>query len=778
MVEESNRNTRGWDRVGTFLLRRSATDGRAQVMPGRMGGTTSRWRRFAVAFLIAAAAVAPSATLRAQSPGPAAPTYHDPGAASLHAAAMAHHAEHEDRLRAYEATVTQRIGVSLRTRLRDRTVYRAETAHRVFWNKDGPVAIEVLGLREQTPSGVEVEEFDPGLVDHVYEPDRDRLLLGGAGREAGGERDPDDFRVLHPLERDEARHYVFASGDTITLALPDGRLVRAVELRVSPRARSSNKIVGSLWIEPASGALVRATYRLAETLDVVRDVADVRQEDSEGEFRWVPGIFKPWTFELGVVTVDYALWEGDVWLPRRWRGEGLAAAGVVKIPAEFDRSYRFTRVATERPEDEPAAAVLPDGVGNFDATLLPGDDAYRRYAQERRSEGDSLRIFAPRDLEGLASSAHLPPPVWEDAPGFISRSELGEQRRRLDGVPVGAPASTPWWFRWGLQLPDLVRYNRVEGLSVGARGAVAPHVLGRPLSVTGTVRFGTADRHPNARIDLERTTLRRSLTLSGYHELAPTDEGARHLGVGNSLVAAAAGRDDGDYYRRTGAALAWTPSPTSRARYRVSLHSEYHESVDAHTRVALPRLWRGEGWAFRPNVDAEEGWEHALGIGVAPSWGTDPARVHAGLEAAGLISLGDLEHAVASLAGRLVLPLPGDLRLGLLAGGGIATSDVSPQRAFAVGGPGTLRGYAPRTLVGPCQARGRVEVQRALSFGGVSVFTDAGWAGTCAELEPSALMRSAGVGLSLVDGLIRFDLARGFDGPRSTRLDVYLDGLL
>jgi hypothetical protein len=401
-----------------------------------------------------------------------------------------------------------------------------------------------------------------------------------------------------------------------------------------------------------------------------------------------------------------------------------------------------------------------------------------RYAQERRSEGDSLQIFAPRDLERLASSAHLPPPVWEDAPGFISRGELGEQRRRLDGVPVGAPASTPWWFRWGFQRPDLVRYNRVEGLSVGARGAVAPHVLGRPLSVTGTVRLGTAT---GTRTHASTWSARRSggrSTLSGYHELAPTDEGARHLGVGNSLVAAVAGRDDGDYYRRTGAALAWTPSPTSRARYRVSLHSEYHESVDVHTRVALPRLWSDEGWAFRPNVDAAEGWEHALRVGVAPSWGTDPTRVHAGLEATGLVSLGDLEHAVASLAGRLVLPLPGELRLGLLAGGGVATSDVSPQRAFAVGGPGTLRGYAPRTLVGPCQARGRVEVQRAFSFGGLSVFTDAGWAGTCAELTPSAMMRSAGVGLSLVDGLVRFDLARGFDGPRSTRLDVYLDGLL
>ncbi|MEX2465868.1 MAG: hypothetical protein WD995_03095 [Gemmatimonadota bacterium] len=740
-------------------------------MERQRAGTTSRRSPVPTLFWSAVWLLSGAGAAAAQSMPSEAPVYVDAGASLLHGAAMRHHASHVDRLRAYEAVVRQRVGVALRTPLRDRTVYRAESAHRVFWRSDGPPSIEVLGLREQAGRGVEAQHFDQGFVDHVFEPDRDRLMFGRTELES--DSDPGDFRVLHPLEADGAGVYAFASGDTVTLALPDGRRVTAVELRVSPRTRHPTKITGSLWIEPETGALVRATYRLSESLDLVRDIEDMRDEDARGEFRWVPGIFKPWTFELSLITVDYALWDGAVWLPRRWRGEGLAVAGILRIPAEFDRSYRFTRVATEGASDE----VVRD-VASFDPAESRMGIPYRRIVDEKGGGADSLLLFVPADLGRLARSRDLPPPVWSDAPGFFAGEEVAEELRRLDQIPTGGPESMPRWFRWGFQRPDLVRYNRVEEFSVGARGAVLPELFGRPLSLTGTLRVGTGDRHPNIRLDAERTTLRRTVSLSAYHELAGTDEGARHLGLGNSLLAALAGRDDGDYYRRSGAALIWTPAPATRQWYRVSVHSEYHEAVAGRTRLALPRVWKDDGWAFRPNLTAEEGWEHALGIHLSPSWGTDPARTHAGLEATGMVSFGDLEHAIASLTGRFVLPLPGDLRMGLLAGGGVATSDVSPQRALSVGGPRTLRGYAPRTLVGPCQARTRVEVQRAFSFGGISVFSDAAWAGACDALTPSAAMRSAGLGLSLVDGLLRFDLARGFDGPASTRLDVYLDGLL
>jgi hypothetical protein len=37
---------------------------------------------------------------------------------------------------------------------------------------------------------------------------------------------------------------------------------------------------------------------------------------------------------------------------------------------------------------------------------------------------------------------------------------------------------------------------------------------------------------------------------------------------------------------------------------------------------------------------------------------------------------------------------------------------------------------------------------------------------------------SAGIGLSILDGILRLDSAWGWKGPSDWRLDLYLDGLL
>jgi hypothetical protein len=356
---------------------------------------------------------------------------------------------------------------------------------------------------------------------------------------------------------------------------------------------------------------------------------------------------------------------------------------------------------------------------------------------------------------------------------------------RLGGVTaasarseVGSEASVPAWFRWGFQRPDLVRFNRVEGLSVGVRGAVLADVSGRALSVTATARVGTADRHPTLGIELERTSLARSISAGLYHELAATDPAGRYLDFGNSLWAVLGGRDDGDYFRRSGARLSLAPGPGPRVRplFRIEVHSEYHEPVVNRTRISLARLWEQADWTFRPNVVASEGWEHALTVDVSPRWGGGPAGVRGGLHGTASGAVGDLAHARAKVTGDLTIPLGADIRLAVGAGAGVATSDAPPQRAHAVGGPRTLRGYPPRASVGPCGAHARAEVQRVFSFGGLGVWGDAGWAGSCQSLGAAGALESVGLGVSLADGIVRADLGRALDGSGRVRFDLYLDG--
>ena len=98
---------------------------------------------------------------------------------------------------------------------------------------------------------------------------------------------------------------------------------------------------------------------------------------------------------------------------------------------------------------------------------------------------------------------------------------------------ASALAQMPRTLRWGPQRPDLVRYNRVEALSMGARGQIRPQTPLGPVSVTATARLGIADLEPNVRIDLTRETVERRVTFGLFHELAAIDESARHLGIGN-----------------------------------------------------------------------------------------------------------------------------------------------------------------------------------------------------------------------------------------------------
>jgi hypothetical protein len=738
----------------------------------------------AVAALVVLGLVAP----RSASSQDEAPSYLDPTAAALHAAAVAERERVDDEIVQYTAKVKQRIAASLRTPLKDRTLYRMESAHRVFWRRDGEMLVQVLALREQTPVGVVESSENQGLFDQPFDPMDDRLLFGFADGDEDdlGEPDGDDFWFEHPLYPEYRGAYRFASGDTLTLSLPDGRRVRAIELQVVPKRASVHRMTGSLWIEPETGALVRAVYRLSETFDAVRDIPDLRAEEEAGSFRYVPGLFKPWTAELSMIAVDYSLWDFDVWLPRSMRAEGIVAAGIVKAPISIDLSYEIEAVTTKAQlaQDEGDDGVeeirfrtRSEAFAYLSSLVFDGAVPYELDPARRMSEGRRIHYLRPEDPSFLVRSPELPPPIWEDAPGFASQDDLDGYFDVLAGLPAAPLARVPATFRWGTQRPDLLRYNRVEALSIGARGQVRPNTPVGPLSITATARLGIADLHPNGNLEIAHETLDRRVSLQGYHELATIDERARHLDIGNSLLAATVGRDDGDYYRRSGATLRWTPPVASRRSYRVSAWAEHHEPVASETDFALFHAF-SDSWAFRPNLAADRGWEYGGALEITPYWGTDPNLAQGGLDVTLQGGTGDFEYAKAALVGRVILPLPAAMRIAFEAGAGTLWGSPSAQRLWYVGGPTTLRGYHPRALGGTSFGRARVELARGFSFGRVSLFSDLAWAGERDDVRLDDALHSVGAGLSILDGLIRLDGAWGLVSPRDFRFDMYLDQIL
>jgi hemolysin activation/secretion protein len=121
----------------------------------------------------------------------------------------------------------------------------------------------------------------------------------------------------------------------------------------------------------------------------------------------------------------------------------------------------------------------------------------------------------------------------------------------------------------------------------------------------------------------------------------------------------------------------------------------------------------------------------------------------------------------------------GGFDVGLTAAAGTSVGDLPVQRAFYIGGLQTVRGQIARPTgagrVGDSFWLGRVETgPRWLALRPL-VFYDVGWAGSRTSFtSPGRPLSGAGIGLTLLDGLVRFDAARGISPERAWRWDVSL----
>jgi hypothetical protein len=395
---------------------------------------TSKWRprgrhHLVIAALGAILLCADAASAqRSTAPATAADSaaaFSDAASAALFGRARAARARTDHSIQSYTALVRSRIGAAMRMPLKDRTLFRQETAARVRWSRSGPHVAQLIAGRSQHPGGVEVPTGISGIgVDDLFDPSQDRLYfgLGGGGRRgrdsaqarsdrAAGDSasapsdttDSVEFWIEHPLGDAAERHYRYALGDTLTLRLQDGRTVRVVELRVTPRRDDPHTVRGTLWIHAASGALVQAAFRLARTVDMLRDFEFSDPDDLEDIDR-VPGMFKPFEFDVSLMTVEYSLWEMEHWLPRTMRLEGMARAGMFRFPASFDVSYDMEAVVLEgdsASERDAARAVAQEWTSMVDSARVI----------ERRQHRDEIIVIQPRDSLELLHSDQLPPPI-------------------------------------------------------------------------------------------------------------------------------------------------------------------------------------------------------------------------------------------------------------------------------------------------------------------------------------------------------------------------------
>ncbi len=816
-------------------------------------GATIRLRP--IAFVGAAALLVSPSAASAQEPPPpharfAPDAFLDPVAREIYTIAYDGWDELGESVERYAARIDQRISAGVRALGRERILYHSESAVRAFWQRGRRSVVQVLGSRARYPgrdfallrdeqavmhmpgSGEEREitvqmghlsRLEELPFDEPFEPGSDQLFIGANRHEEPFQPTDDDFWLAHPLGEGADTLYRFQSGDTTSLEFPDGRRLDAVQLDVLPRRADAKLITGTLWIDLATGALVRGVYKLARPIEAARDIPEFREEVVETRPPFVPGFLTSVFFEIKMIAADYSMWDFKVWMPRTIRVEGeVRLFGMLKVPVAFDVAYRIESVtmtddleAEAQPEtpgvppltevhfdtreeamafisqllsEDGARTYLPVAVTAHDVRPLDGELGRRSGLPDpgtRRGRQFDYWI-APEDLRDLETSPDLPPPIWDYAPGFLSDDVLLEYIESLASLPAAPVVDRFWNFDWGWSRTDLVRYNRIEGPAVGGRATWPVHGS-YALGASGF--FGFADLRPKVRLQLERSTVLRRLALGGYHELRPTDSESAYLGIGNSVDAFLFGRDNGEYYRATGADLTWRPPEIDLQSFHVRVYGELQEPVEPNTNFALFRAF-DRGWDFRRNVAADKVEEVGGELRLSPWWGHGPAGARLGIElfargATWRRAGGDVRenYGQASATVRAIVPVAGDgwqrWRIGIEAAGGNTWGRAPVQRSWFLGGASSLRGFPASTVSGLSFLRGRAEVGRTHEGFAGSLFGDAGWAGSVGGFDADDVLYGIGVGGSIMDGFIRLDLSHGLKGPgKQFRVELYLDAIL
>ncbi|MCA0374101.1 MAG: hypothetical protein LCH84_00435 [Gemmatimonadetes bacterium] len=797
-----------------------------------------------------------SASRAALTEAAATTAFDTPEARAILARAREAREQQDSALRAYRATSTQRmsLGMGARRLGLEKLLFQGDNVAEIAWRRDIGVRVRPVGSRMTVPMAKEVRGDMVSAVSIPYFPGREQLWFPSSDM-GMVKTEVDEREVIHPLARGAERFYRYELGDSADITLPDARVIRLRELRITARTPSWRTFVGSFWFDRDGGQLVRAAYRLSAEIDIwttaveetdrenaenaqmrplrdslmrarlprdlyVKDSIErarvARQQDGHPEDddkppAWITATMRPMRAKLDGITVEYALYKGKFWLPRAHSATASADIMFMRIPFRIDEKFTYedvdgdftlaplppTRSRFAAGDSARADSLAVDrggsnmtvsmgvGGGKTDSTrqarrdsvqaAIYGRAKVRQCATdsvwtrvEERYEGAvKIAYDLPCDMTKLQSAPELPPVEASEKDIF----DLATQQELLDALSMSLQPP------WSPKLPtlrtgtDLMRYNRVEGLSVGLS---ATSELGAGYTLRGIGRIGHADLHANGELTLSRSAGPRTVRLGAYHRLAATNpEWAGALTFGASLPAILYGRDEGFYYRTMGVELGEVREQRRGALdMRLFLERQWTAGdSDVVNTFSLARAFSDR--RFAPNFIAEPS---AL-AGASVSWSRLLVERPRGLRLESITRLeaatGTYEFARGSIESTVSRPI-GRVSTALTGAIGSSAGRVPVQRHWYAGGLRTVRGQFPGTQSGDAFWLARGELGTRSGFARTVLFYDIGWAGsrkTFGQVQPQ---RGAGFGFGLLDGLLRLDFARGLYPSKGWRTDIYL----
>jgi hypothetical protein len=751
--------------------------------------------------------------------------YRDPAARDVIARAREARLRQDSSLLSYDAITKQRISAWLGVRKLGvrRLAYRNEIASRVRWQRGVGAWVDVLGTRTAIPMafpGALVLEDALDESPIPYYPGREGLLSLAGVQTVSGD---DESVFMHPLEAGAEAYYRYASGDSVRLTLPDGRALRLREVRVTARRPRWDLLVGSLWFDMASAHLVRAVFRPSAPFDILEFIEreDNHEDDDEGIPGPVRAMMSPATITIDAFTVEYGLHEQRWWLPRLQTVEARGQMGFVRAPFSMQQTFSYASVSGKDsvslppiplPPDDSASgrhgdtvvAARPDSTSGDDAvtfevgptrvavsdTLTRKGDRKGRNSDDpdfdilRCPQGDTLIRIQPRlrgqlrvayripcDTAALAHSSELPPSIFDSGEEVFGTEQGRELAKALDLSLQPGWGPLPYTFHYGIDR-GMLRYNRVEGLSAGVD---VERQLGRGYAGEANLRLGVADLSPNGELHIRRSNGSTTYGLGVYRRLDVSNDWGEPLGVGASLDALLFARDDGFYYRSWGAELTRASQRGAGAQLSQRLFVERQSGASVNTQFSLANVINDT--RFLENIAADRATIIGYEASLSGSYGDDPAGWRATTLLRAELGTGTFDYTRGSAEATVSHAIGEKLVGAFTASAGASGGTLPTQRLWYLGGPFTVHGQGPGTAVGDAYWFGRAELGWGTSKLRPIVFGDIGWAGDRHDWRsPGRPISGAGVGASVLDGLIRFDLSRGIHPDRGFRADLYLQG--
>lgn len=716
-------------------------------------------------------------------------------------------------LKSYDAKAYERVSVGLGIKAmgRERLAFRHEDAARVRWQRDRGAWVDVTGSRSVAPianNGDRDAEAEVSTLAPIpYYPGRDNLWIGSGLARA----EVDDREFVHPLAIGAEAYYTYATGDSLTMTLPDGKTFLLRELRITAREPKWNVTVGSFWFDVRSAHLVRAAYRISTPMDIwavsreenARARTDSAQagrggrsrQNDDGPPAWMRPLLSPMRADISGITIEYGLYNQQFWLPRAQSAEGFAQISFMRIPVTFEQRFQYESVnaidsiPAMPPATRSPVIVLRDSLRQAGVDSVVRDSLVRAarrariaeiaaereracaaagsYTSYRTRYGGTLRVAVqvPCDSALLANSPDLPPSIYDPGEELLG---AGDRDMLMKALSFGLQPG------WGPQFPTLeyglshTRYNRVEGL---ATGLVATSALGRGYSLSAELRGSYADRAVNGGFGIARSNGRTIVRLQGYQRLVASDDWGSPLSFGASFASLLYARDEGAYFRARGVELTRVHAIASSFEFRAFAEQQWGDSV--HTRWTL--FGGRDDSRFIPNPLANRVSVFGASGRLRNHWGLNPDGFRVMTDARLEVAAGDSTYA-RGLGDVTITSRLGSLAGALTLSAGASAGGVPIQRRFYLGGSNSVRGQTALTAAGNAFWLTRAELGTRNAAARTIVFGDLGWAGDrSAWKDVGRPLSGAGIGWSFLDGLIRADVSRGIWPTKQWRMDLRLD---